>query len=519
MNHKTQNFNKDFNLMPTINQNRDVEITRQTRNHTDSQRKNATATKEGVVVNSFYKEPKNSFNINEVYDSLVISDNAKMPEKLKENKTTKDKSLTPIALVAVGVMASIALVSALVRRSAGINLNIEAAKRTDHLTRNISITNESMQGIYQMVQCSNKKTIYAGIGVITMGAMAFMGKMFIDGFKDIWVKRREADIQKNLQENLVAVETQSFSGKIQIMRGMMSEKAREFSDYLCLEEKTPITFKKIMSNPRTYFSGNKTSKTEFATQNDEKKSNVKYFALGALTIGAIAGLGFLSLKNLSKSKEHLEKYIKQTQNEISEIIKNSSEKTKKTDKIELKNKVQSIDSKPNDIRKDFAKLNWENAGEKESFINELVFNQEKSTTKAHETMAGSGIPKPSFNSYVSDYRAFFYNYLLDTENPQFKMLFLGMTGLTAFSYGGKVLGEAVKDVQVKKMNAQTELDLQKRLVATELRNFKAKKDAAIDPLCDEFYTQLQKGKPKSELKTIAENILFEVKNGPPFVYS
>jgi len=72
---------------------------------------------------------------------------------------------------------------------------------------------------------------------------------------------------------------------------------------------------------------------------------------------------------------------------------------------------------------------------------------------------------------------------------------------------------------VKKINAQTELELQQRLVATELRNFKAKKDASIDPLCEEFYVQLQKGKPKDELKTIAENILFEVKNGPPFVYS
>lgn len=487
---------------------RDIEIARQTKNQTDSQKKNSAATKEGVVVNSFYKEPKN-FNINEVYDSLVISDNARMPEKLHENKTTKDKSLTPIALVAVGVMGSIALISALVRRSARINLDIEAAKRTDHLTRNISITDESMQGIYQMVQCSNKKTIYAGIGVIAMGAMAFMGKMFIDGFKDIWVKKREADIQKNLQENLVAVETQSFSGKIQIMRGMMAEKAREFSDYLCAEPKSPPVFKSF--NDRLKFMGEKKS--------DDNSGNIKYFALGALTIGAIAGLGFLSLKNLGKSREHLENYIKKTQDEISEIIKNSSEKTKKADKIELKNKVQSIDSKPEEIRKDFVKLNWGNIEEKETFINDLVFNQEKSTTKADKAMGGNGVPKPSFNSYVSDYRAFFYNYLLDTKNPQFKMLFWGMTGLTTFSYAGKSIGEAVKDVQVKKMNAQTELDLQKRLVATELRNFKAKKDAAIEPLCDEFYVQLQKGKPKSELKTIAENILFEVKNGPPFVYS
>ena len=61
--------------------------------------------------------------------------------------------------------------------------------------------------------------------------------------------------------------------------------------------------------------------------------------------------------------------------------------------------------------------------------------------------------------------------------------------------------------------------MQKRLVATELRNFKAKKDSAIEPLCEEFIKQKQEGKSKEELKIIADNILFEIKNGPPFVYS
>ena len=36
---------------------------------------------------------------------------------------------------------------------------------------------------------------------------------------------------------------------------------------------------------------------------------------------------------------------------------------------------------------------------------------------------------------------------------------------------------------------------------------------------EEFYKQAKSGKPKEELKTMAENILFEIKNGPPFVYS
>ena len=63
------------------------------------------------------------------------------------------------------------------------------------------------------------------------------------------------------------------------------------------------------------------------------------------------------------------------------------------------------------------------------------------------------------------------------------------------------------------------MDLQRRLVSTELRNFKAKKESAINPLCEEFLKQKEAGKSPEELKNIADNILFEIKNGPPFVYS
>ena len=143
-----------------------------------------------------------------------------------------------------------------------------------------------------------------------------------------------------------------------------------------------------------------------------------------------------------------------------------------------------------------------------------------STTKVNPNIGGDGTPKPAFNSFVDDYRAFFYNWLLDTANPQFKQLFLGITGITAISYGGTLAGEAIKEVQVKKINAETELELQKRLVSTELRNFKSKKDAAIQPLVSEFYKQVDNGqKTNTELKAMAENVLFEIKNGPPFVYS
>jgi hypothetical protein len=180
----------------------------------------------------------------------------------------------------------------------------------------------------------------------------------------------------------------------------------------------------------------------------------------------------------------------------------------------------STDATEDFVREQIGLLKWGSPEDKEAFIQKILKKIRTSTTKVNPNIGGDGTPKPAFNSFVDDYRAFFYNWLLDTANPQFKHLFLGITGITAISYGGTLAGEAIKEVQVKKINAETELDLQKRLVSTELRNFKSKKDAAIQPLVEEFYKQVDSGqKSKAELKAMAENVLFEIKNGPPFVYS
>jgi len=286
---------------------------RQQRNGTESQKKNLDATQEGVVVNSFIKD--NAYGMDKLYDSLVISDNAQIPQKIYENKTTKEKSLMPISLIAIGTMATMAMVSLLVRKSAKVNLKLTPEKKLPSLTRNLAINEETHQAIYQMIQSPNQKTILAGVGVLTISSMAFMGKMFMDGFKDVWVKKREADIQKNLQENLIAVETQSFSGKIQIIRSMLAEKAREFSDYLSARHTMPLAFKNFDNHltPTNFTSKYSDTKTE-------DTSGTKYFALGALTLGAIVGLGYLSMKNLRSSKKYLEEYVNASKEKISEIV-------------------------------------------------------------------------------------------------------------------------------------------------------------------------------------------------------
>ena len=80
--------------------------------------------------------------------------------------------------------------------------------------------------------------------------------------------------------------------------------------------------------------------------------------------------------------------------------------------------------------------------------------------------------------------------------------------------------DAAKEVTVIKENAKTELDLRKRLVDVEIENFKSKKESAIMPLVDNFTKQANEGnKTKQELKQLADNILMETKNGPPYVYN
>lgn len=496
--------------MAKVNPINGMDQERQKRSMTESQKKNLNATEEGVVVNSCIKD--GNCSMNNMYDTMVISDNVKLPEKIYENKGQKEKSILPISLVVTGVMAAIALMSVFVKKNARIISEIDVAKKIEAVPRNVSINDEINQAIFQMVQCPSQKTILAGAGVLTITAMAFMGKMFINGFKEVWVKKKEADIQKNLQEKLIAVETQSFSGKIQIIRNMLGEKAKEFSEYLSAKPQTPPVFKNF--NNKLNFAAKNSTKTE-----NKQENALKYIALGLVSLAGIVGFGFAAMKNLGKSKEFLEKYIKDSTNEIEKLISSSNNETKNTDKQILKTMFRSLDPKTEEARKLLKKLKWENGDEKKEFIKEIIFDLEKSTAKASKTLGGDGPPKATFYSHVNDYRAFLYNYLLDVKNPQFKQLFFGITGVSAISYGGSVLGEAIKEVQVKKMNAQTELELQQRLVSTELRNFKAKKDAAIEPLCEEFYAQLRKSKPKAELKTMAENILLEVKNGPPFVYS
>ena len=491
----------------------DGETRRTQRNLTGVQRKNNNKTREGVIVNNFIKDNEQdmpTLTLDDTKDSLIISDAAKLPHQLKENQIEPEKSLLPISGIAVGVMGVMAGLSWFVKRNAKITNEIAKEKWITSFTRNISINEETVQALVQMVQNPNNKTIRAGLGVLTLTATAFMGKTFFDGFKEVWVKKKEAYIQKNLQEQLIDIETQSFSGKIQIIRNALSEKTKMFSKYLTYNPEN-------QNQPFGMFKSAK--ELSFGAKKDNKKrmnSGFKYFMLGGATIASIVGLSLYSMKNLRAGNMEVEKFISKTKKDMETIAK--SNKDKNFVKEYLEHGLQFINAKKEVVEEIVNQANWDSA-EKEEFINHVVKKIETSTVKVNPNIGGDGTQKPSLSSFVDDYRAFFYNMLIEPDNKQFQQLFFGTTALAAVSYGGKLIGDAIKEVQVKKINAQTEINLQQRLVSTELRNFKSKKDAAVKPLVDEFYKQVDEGKPKEQLKTMAENILLEIKNGPPFVYS
>lgn len=499
----------------------DLESQRIKRNLTQTQKRAADSVKEGVLVNS-------NLPLSESYNSLLIADRVELPDKLYEKNTNKEKGLLPIALATVGFMAGLTGITAMIAKSAKDAVDVDLAKKLPSLTRNVCINKEMDQAIYRLVANPNKKTAMAAAGLGVLSSMAFMGKTFCEGFRDVWVKKKEADIHKDLQENLIAVETQSFSGKMQIIRNMLSEKAKEFNGALLPE--TNELSKNSFNSHKISFTSMKPEKPQEKQKNGFLK-NLGYMALGVASTLAIIGLGYKSMSNLRAGNNEMKRGVSKVKEIISEIADNVGKRTSeemgqenmemanKMDKEKISNLFVDISADADFVAETANRMKWNSDEEKQKFIKDNLFNINKSTERANSALGGSGQDRNTFYSHVSDYKAFFYNWLIDSKNEQFKNLFFGITGATATAYLGQLSVGAVKDVQVKKYNAQTELNLQKRLVSTELRNFKSKKDSSIQPLCDEFYRQKRNGKSNDELKIVADSILNEIKNGAPYVYS
>ena len=59
-----------------------------------------------------------------------------------------------------------------------------------------------------------------------------MEKNLVDGVEEIWVKEKEADANKILQDDLIDIETRAFAGKLDVINEELVNKANYFKSVL-----------------------------------------------------------------------------------------------------------------------------------------------------------------------------------------------------------------------------------------------------------------------------------------------
>lgn len=458
-------------------------------------RRHTELTQEGVVVNTFIKESES--------DSVDLpSQNTSLPKDMFEKKekisgkllNSPTASLIAAPLAVLGVAAALSLAY---KRSFLNKYKTPENMRIPPQGRLVAVNNDNDMALLMLVQDPSWKNLQVATAVIAASATAFVMKNVVDGFKEVIVKKKAADIKRDKEEKLIDIETRSFSGKNQIIRSLISQKAQEMNDYEIISKNPENVFDiGFMKNKNNLAF---TSKENLASEKkDSSNKTVLYAALG---IGAVA-LTALFTKSIFKNLGAVAKELSEKASEAKKGLKADLTALNKPEHLE----EELSKSKISDKAKDFIRDEWNNIHNPSGFA------------PTPEFIAGQR-GKTGFTSIVlSQASAFIYTMLIN-KTPQSKTLATVMCTSAALGYAGEKVVEGVKEVQVEKANADTEVKLQDRLVQVELQNFYKKKSSYIQPLMEDYREKLKNSPKKEEVKKLKENVLSEIKNGPPFVYS
>ena len=100
-------------MIPKINQ--DLESKRHQKNMTNTKKRNDTYVKEGIIVNSYVKDPL--LSLDETCDTLVISNtNIDLPQKVYEKEIKKGNPLIPLCAATIGVMGLLGGFTAMMKK-------------------------------------------------------------------------------------------------------------------------------------------------------------------------------------------------------------------------------------------------------------------------------------------------------------------------------------------------------------------------------------------------------------------
>ncbi len=467
----------------------------------------------GVLLNQYIKK-QDTFEKFDDFDriscSLLIPDNVQKPQEKKEDKKESfdyKKALKPILIASAVALGAIGVISVGVNKYSKVLSSKNDVVRPGDLARNINILEEPHFAMYRLLRDPNAKNFAGLVGVCIMSVVTLIGKNLVDGIKQIWTKKQNCDIEHDLQENLIQVETDAFSGKLNVVNTLLSDTTKYFKSVLSSDKNAQSqNFKSAIS-----FKGDK---KEEENKNNKLKT---ILGVGAGVLGLV-GISYGIFRNYQKTLKNLDTFVQKFEhNEISAKIANAVVNPDKEGAIKaLIDIFKVINAKDETMKTNLSKIAGITSDEITKAINEVKAAQ--IYAQAPEALGGIS-EKIQYYCYINEERGHLYNWILNPENKFNKYLFLAFSALSATGYVGSQAADAVKDVVVNRENAKSELNLKKRLVQTEINNFKAKKMSAINPMLDNFMYQVDHGKSKEELKELAENILIEIKNGPPYVYS
>ena len=453
-------------------------------------------------------------NFDKISTQLLIPDNCKIKVPVtSEEKESFDykKALKPFSLACIGGLGLIGLISVVTKKYSNILANKDDLVRPGDLARNINIVEEPHFAMYRMLRDPKAKNVAGFVGVMLMSMVTVIAKNFVDGVKEIWVKKQNYDIERDLQEKLIQVETDSLSGKLNVVNVLLSDSAKYFKAILKEDKtkKTSFEFENFLS-----FQG---KADENKNQNENKRDLKAILAVSTGVLGFV-GLSYGLFRNYQKTLKNLEIFTQkyehnEIQSKMNKAVSNTNKKVALKELIDLFKVVNATDET---MKTNFSKIS--NISQDE--INKAIKEVKSAQIYAQAPEALGGISeKIQYYCYINEDRGHLYNWILNPENKFNKYLFLCFSAITSVSYIGKQIAQAIKDVVVARENSKNELVMKKQLVNIEINNFKAKKMSAIEPLMNNFMLQVERGKSTEDLKNIAENILVEIKNGPPYVYS
>lgn len=478
--------------------------TKKRQNYNDRQKKITEETQRGVIVNSIVKDSING-NQNDLLRDYIIPSEIHNPQELTpvSEKVSKSAPMTKLCLGSLGVLGAITGVTGLAALAAKKQFQKPTWDSLPDIGRNINLNKESHFVTYMMVQNPQTKTVLGASAFFVFAATAFVLKNFADGFKDIWTKKQFAKADYDLQDKLIDVETSVFRGKNDIIRTMMQDTAKELHTTIC---------DKDLSKENVNFKGEPAALVSSKQENGEKIS--PGLAVATTVLGAI-GLGVLSFKNIQKTDRIIQKSHDDLHKQIGEILDKSPEEILQNNKETLKDIFSVMNFKPEQVEEKLKKAKLPDAE-----VAEIVDSVKERTKRFSQapTALGGHVGKVQYFTFIEDARGHFYNWMMNVGSKPLGVLALAISGVTGVGYAGEQAVNAVREVEVKKMNNETELNLHKRLVNVELRNFKQKKESYIKPLVTEFKRQAP-NRDKTQLDSMAQNILYEIKNGPPFVYA